>query len=42
MDAAAILVGRDPAYILSLGIRHHGSEDDLVVLLESIRRRHRI
>jgi serine phosphatase RsbU (regulator of sigma subunit) len=37
VDSAAILVGRDPAYILSLGIRHHGSEDDLVVLLESIR-----
>jgi sigma-B regulation protein RsbU (phosphoserine phosphatase) len=37
MDAAAIVVGRDPAYILSLGLRHHGSENDLVVLLESIR-----
>jgi serine phosphatase RsbU (regulator of sigma subunit) len=37
MDSAAILVGREPAYILSLGLRHHGSEDDLVVLLESIR-----
>ncbi len=37
VDSAAILVGRDPAYILSLGIRHHGSEDDVVVLLESIR-----
>jgi serine phosphatase RsbU (regulator of sigma subunit) len=37
MDSAAILIGRDPSYILSLGMRHHGSEDDLVVLLESIR-----
>ncbi len=37
VDSAAILVGRDPSYILSLGIRHHGSEDDLLVLLESIR-----
>ena len=37
VDAAAILVGRDPAYILSLGLRHHGSEDDLMVLLETIR-----
>ena len=37
MDSATILLGREPAYILSLGIRHHGSEDDLVVLLESIR-----
>lgn len=37
MDSAAILFSRDPAYILSLGIRHHGSEDDLMVLLESIR-----
>ena len=33
----AILIGRDPSYILSLGIRHHGSEDDLLVLLETIR-----
>ena len=37
VDSAAILVGRDPSYILSLGIRNHGSEDDLLVLLESIR-----
>lgn len=37
VDSAAILVGRDPAYILSLGLRHHGSEDDLLVLLETIR-----
>ncbi len=37
MDSAAILIGRDPAYILSLGIRHHGSEDDLRVLLETLR-----
>ncbi len=36
-DSAAVLVGRDPAYILSLGIRHHGSEDDLMVLLGTIR-----
>ncbi len=37
MDAAAILIGREPSYILSLGIRHHGSEDDLRVLLETLR-----
>ncbi len=37
VDSAAILVGRDPAYILSLGIRHHGSEDELLVLLETLR-----
>ncbi len=37
VDSAAILVGREPAYILSLGIRHHGSEDDLLVLLETLR-----
>ncbi|MBU8870239.1 MAG: PP2C family protein-serine/threonine phosphatase [Gemmatimonadales bacterium] len=37
LDSAAIIVGREPSYILSLGIRHHGSEDDLRVLLESIR-----
>jgi len=37
LDSAAILIGRDPAYILSLGIRHHGSEEDLQVLLETIR-----
>lgn len=36
-DAAAILIGRNPAHILSLGIEHHGSEDDLMVLLEIIR-----
>jgi serine phosphatase RsbU (regulator of sigma subunit) len=37
VDSAAILIGREPSYILSLGIRHHGSEDDLLVLLETIR-----
>jgi sigma-B regulation protein RsbU (phosphoserine phosphatase) len=37
LDSAAILIGREPSYILSLGIRHHGSEDDLLVLLETIR-----
>lgn len=37
LDAAAILIGRDPAYILSLGITHHLSEEDLMVLLETIR-----
>lgn len=36
-DSAAILVGREPNYILSLSIRHHGSEEDLLVLLETIR-----
>lgn len=37
VDSAAILVGRDPSYILTLGIRHHGSENDLLVLLETLR-----
>ena len=37
LDSAAILVGRDPAYILALGIRHHGSETDLMILLETLR-----
>ncbi len=37
VDAAAIMVGRDPAYIISLGLEHTGSKDDLVVLLETIR-----
>jgi len=37
VDSAAILIGRDPSYILSLGIRNHGSEDDLRVLLETLR-----
>ncbi len=37
LDSAAILIGRDPSYILSLGIKHHGSEEDLRVLLETIR-----
>jgi len=36
-DAAAILIGHDPAYILSLSLEHHGSEEDLLVLLETIR-----
>ena len=36
-DAAAISLGRDPAYILSLGMDHRGSEDDLMVLLGTIR-----
>jgi sigma-B regulation protein RsbU (phosphoserine phosphatase) len=37
LDSAAILIGREPSYILSLGIRHHGSEDDLLILLGTIR-----
>ena len=37
MDSAAILVGRDPSYIMSLGIRHHGSETELFILLEILR-----
>lgn len=37
LDAAAIHLGRDPSYILSLGLDHHGSEDDLMVLLGTIR-----
>ncbi len=36
-DAAAIIIGRDPAYILSLGMEQHESEEDLMVLLETIR-----
>jgi len=37
VDAAAILIGNNPSYILSLGIRHRGSENDLQVLLEILR-----
>ncbi len=37
LDSAAILVGRDPSYILSLSIRHTGSDTELLVLLETIR-----
>ena len=37
VDSAAILVGNEPSYILSLGIKNHGSEEDLLVLLETIR-----
>jgi serine phosphatase RsbU (regulator of sigma subunit) len=37
LDNAAILVGRNPSYILSLSIRHHGSREDLLVMLETIR-----
>ena len=37
VDSAAISLGRDPGYILSLGIRHRGSEDDVMVLLGAIR-----
>jgi len=37
LDNAAILLGKNPGYILSLGIKHTGSEDELLVLLETIR-----
>ncbi len=37
LDNAAILVGSNPAYILSLGVRHEGSQQELLVMLESIR-----
>jgi serine phosphatase RsbU (regulator of sigma subunit) len=37
LDSAAILVGKDPAYILSLGISHHKSAEELRLLLETIR-----
>lgn len=36
-DAAAISFGHEPRYILSLGISHHGDEDDVMVLLGTIR-----
>jgi len=37
LDTAAILVGNAPSYILSLSIKHEGSEQDLMMMLESIR-----
>jgi len=36
-DSAAILVGANPAYILSFGIEREGSRDELLVMLETIR-----
>lgn len=36
-DSAAISFGHEPRYILSLGITHHGDEDDVMVLLGTIR-----
>jgi sigma-B regulation protein RsbU (phosphoserine phosphatase) len=36
-DSAAISLGHDPRYILSLGISHHGDEEDVMVLLGTIR-----
>jgi sigma-B regulation protein RsbU (phosphoserine phosphatase) len=37
LDNAAILVGTNPSFILSLGLRHMESEETLLVLLETIR-----
>jgi serine phosphatase RsbU (regulator of sigma subunit) len=37
LDNTAILVGQNPAYILSLGIHYTGTHEDLLILLESIR-----
>ncbi|MCP4574511.1 MAG: PP2C family protein-serine/threonine phosphatase [bacterium] len=36
-DSAAINFGHEPRYILSLGIDHRGEEDDVMVLLGTIR-----
>ncbi|MFO7655314.1 MAG: PP2C family protein-serine/threonine phosphatase [Candidatus Krumholzibacteriia bacterium] len=36
LDSAALLVGQNPRYILSLGVQHHG-DDELLVVLESLR-----
>lgn len=36
-SSAAILIGRNPSYIMALGLRHRGSEDGLLVLLETLR-----
>jgi len=37
LDNAAILVGTNPSFILSLGLRHMESEETLLVMLETIR-----
>jgi serine phosphatase RsbU (regulator of sigma subunit) len=37
LDNAAILVGEQPNYILSLSIRHSGSREDLLIMLQTIR-----
>ncbi|MFH1845589.1 MAG: PP2C family protein-serine/threonine phosphatase [bacterium] len=37
LENAAILVGANPAYILSLGICHCGNRDQLLVVLETLR-----
>jgi len=37
LNSAAILVGSNPAYILSFGVKHHGSRDQLLIILETIR-----
>jgi len=37
LDNAAILVSSNPAYILSLGICHCGNQDQLLVILETLR-----
>ena len=37
LDNAAILVGANPAYILSFSIHHTGSSEELLVMLETIR-----
>jgi len=37
LDSAAILVGQNPRYILALGVRHQGGDEELLVVLESLR-----
>ena len=36
-DSAAICIGHEPRYMLSLGISHHGDAEDVMVLLGTIR-----
>jgi len=36
-DSAAISIGHEPRYLLSLGISHHGEAEDVMVLLGTIR-----
>jgi sigma-B regulation protein RsbU (phosphoserine phosphatase) len=37
LDNAAILIGDNPSYIISLSFRHEGSHEELLMMLESIR-----
>lgn len=37
LENAAILIGGKPSYILSLGIRHEGSLEELLIMLQTIR-----